>query len=95
MRFQKNSFIFFETIISILLLSGIIAVFIHIPLTKESSFTDIQTIENQFLLKQYDQHFTSTSKQIIFKKNHLDPYEIETQQITYQDEKVKLHAYEF
>lgn len=95
MRFPKNSFIFLETLLSILLLSGIIAIFIHLPLTKESSLPNIQTIENQFFLKEYTTHFSSQSKQLLFKKNSSQEYSIWVQQTTYNSDKVKLHAYEF
>lgn len=94
MKFQKNSFIFLETIFSILILSSLVAIYLKIGVTKEQKEVQLSNIENQFLKKEYGEYFSSTSHNLNFIKNDNDVYTINVNQITYNNSKVKLVQYE-
>lgn len=94
MKFQKNSFIFLETIFSILILSSLVAIYLKIGVTKEQKEVQLSNIENQFLKKEYGEYFSSASHNLNFIKNDNDVYTINVNQITYNNSKVKLVQYE-
>jgi hypothetical protein len=94
MRFQKNSFIFIETIFSILILSFLVATLFKVNLSKEQKLLQLNTIDNQFKQKSYDENFITTNQTINFIKNENENLHINVKKITYETSKVKLIKYE-
>ena len=94
MRFQKNSFIFIETIFSILILSFLVATLFKVNLSKEQKLLQLNTIDNQFKQKSYDENFTTTNQTINFIKNEDENLLVHVKKITYKTSKVKLIKYE-
>lgn len=94
MRFRKSSFIFLETIFSILILSFLVATLFKINVSKEQKLLQLNSIDNQFKQKSYDENFTTTNESINFIKNKDENLLIHIKKITYETSKVKLVKYE-
>ncbi len=94
MRFQKNSFIFLETIFSLIILTVLVALFFKLNLDKESKALQLNTIYNQFKLNTYDTNFTNTKTLLTFIKNEEEDFPIEVKKTIYESSHVRLVKYE-
>lgn len=94
MNYLKNSFIFLETIISLLVVSIIVTIFFEISYNKNSSnnFTKIISITNKLKKSEYDS-FTITNKTLTVKKDNLNE-KLFVKEILFKDENIKLKKYE-
>lgn len=94
MRFQKSSFIFLETLFSVLILTTIVALLFHINRSKEQKLLQLNAVHNQFKLKSYDQHFTQQQHTLTFIKNDNETLLFNVNKIIYETQKIKLVQYE-
>ena len=93
MKSQKNSFIFLETVFSILILSSLVAILINVEYTKEEQLLQLNPIENQFILKDYNQYFSQQNALLHFIKNKNENYDITVTKTTFNNSKIKLIEY--
>lgn len=94
MNYLKNSFIFLETIISLLVVSIIVTIFFEISYNKNSNnnFTKIISISNKLKKSQYDS-FIISNKTLTVKKDNLSE-KLLVKEILFKDENIKLKKYE-
>lgn len=94
MNYLKNSFIFLETIISLLVVSIIVTIFFEISYNKNSNnnFTKIISISNKLKKSQYDS-FIISNKSLTVKKDNLSE-KLLVKEILFKDENIKLKKYE-
>ena len=93
LKSQKNSFIFLETVFSILILSFLVTSFFKLTHNKEEKLQQLNAIDNQFKEKNYDQNFLITNENITFIKNDNETFTLNLKKITYENSKVKLIQY--
>lgn len=94
MNYLKNSFIFLETIISLLVVSIIVTIFFEISYNKNSNnnFTKIISVTNKLKKSQYDS-FIISNKTLTVKKDNLSE-KLLVKEILFKDENIKLKKYE-
>lgn len=95
MNYQKNSFIFLETIVSLLIVSIIVTIFFKISYDKDSSknFTTIQSISNKLKKSNYD-NFQISDETLNIKKDSKEE-SIKVKKISFENENIKLVKYEY
>lgn len=93
---QKRSFIFIETLFSLLVLSLIVSSFYTLSYNKSSNqtFQQLQSVHNNFLQKQYSSNFSTSHKEIKVIRNSLFEERISLKEIAYFDGKMRLIQYE-
>lgn len=94
MNSQKNSFIFLETIVSLLVVSIIVTIFLKISYNKtdNKTFTTILSVSNKLKKSQYDS-FLISNKTLSIKKDNIFE-ELLVKQISYEEKNIKLIKYE-
>lgn len=94
MNSLKSSFIFLETIVSLLIVSVIVTIFFKISYNKNSDkkFTKILEVSNNLKKSNYENVSLST-KILKIKKDNLEE-NLTVKEFLYKDENIKLLKYE-
>lgn len=94
MNSLKSSFIFLETIVSLLIVSVIVTIFFKISYNKNSDkkFTKILEVSNNLKKSNYENVSLST-KILKIKKDNLEE-NLTVKEFLYKDEDIKLSKYE-
>lgn len=88
----KNSFIFLETIFSLIIISMVISSLFFILKEDKEEFNHISQIKNKLLLK--DSNLTSNFKELNFITNTNEKLTIKVNEYTYEQNGIRLKYYE-
>lgn len=94
MNSLKNSFIFIETIVSLIVVSIIVTIFFKISYNKTDNkkFTKIISTSNKLKKSEYDSYSISNKTLTIKKDNNME--NLLVKEILYKDTDIKLKKYE-
>ena len=94
MNSLKNSFIFLETIVSLLVVSIIVTIFFKISYNKSDNktFNTLITLTNKLKKSQYDSFLISNKTLTIKKDNHIE--NLLVKEISSKEKNIKLIKYE-
>lgn len=96
LNYQKNSFILFETILSILILSIIISSFSKLTYNNSSHirYKEILNIHNNFNERNYKDYFSQNNEEISIIINTSIEKTIFRKKILYKNKDLRLYTYE-
>lgn len=94
-NYLKNSFIFLEALVSLVIVSIIVTTFFKLSLNKSSdeTFIKINKLSNNFIKEDYKDFSISENQKLKFLMDGVET-SILVNKITYQDSDIKLIKYE-
>lgn len=96
LKLGKSSFTLLETIVSLFILSIVIVGFSNFKNydNLDEEFMSLNRIENSFTTNSYNENFNSKQISLTIIENETQKKSLSVNQITYEDEKIRVIKYE-
>jgi hypothetical protein len=95
LKLPKNSFVFLETLFAVVILSVLVSGFLKLTFNKEEVAYGLNKAYNDFIQKDYHNHFSSQTLSLHFTKDDASVYTFTVKKITFDNEHIKLIQYAF